>query len=392
MQIVQIITNNILFIFNGLIITETAMAIMVVFILLVLKKNKNANFFLAFFILTYSVSFLPFFFYKNDLLIPTYLLSLIILPANSLIGVFLYYYTLFMTVRIEKLNKKDVVHFLFFLFFIVFMMVNYFFNKNSYDIIDQRHIVAPAMILVMIGCGIVISIIYTILSYIKIKKYSKDIKNYTSDIESIDMSWINKIIYYSILSTFVFIICFSITVGKVSSLYIVSIDIVVFIIMLFILAFYIINQPEVSKENREMYSILSNLKIKHKNTSAKRYEKVNLDIHTQERYLKLLKEYMEKNKPYLNERITIKDLSEGLKLPYYQLSVVINNLLNKNFYDFINEYRIREVLSVLNESKNESVNILTIAFKCGFNSKSTFNRVFKNKMGTTPSMYKNGCK
>ena len=389
MQIVQIITNNILFIFNGLIITETAMAIMVVFILLVLKKNKNANFFLAFFILTYSVSFLPFFFYKNDLLIPTYLLSLIILPANSLIGVFLYYYTLFMTVRIEKLNKKDVVHFLFFLFFIVFMMVNYFFNKNSYDIIDQRHIVAPAMILVMIGCGIVISIIYTILSYIKIKKYSKDIKNYTSDIESIDMSWINKIIYYSILSTFVFIICFSITVGKVSSLYIVSIDIVVFIIMLFILAFYIINQPEVSKENREMYSILSNLKIKHKNTSAKRYEKVNLDIHTQERYLKLLNEYMEKNKPYLNERITIKDLSEGLKLPYYQLSVVINNLLNKNFYDFINEYRIREVLSVLNESKNESVNILTIAFKCGFNSKSTFNRVFKKKMGTTPSMYKN---
>src|SRR4030042_6628801 len=118
MKIVQIVMNNILFIFNCLIIAETTLAVMVVFILFVFKKNKNANFFLAFFILTYSVSFLPFCFYKNNLLIPTYLLSLIILPANSLIGVFLYYYTLFMTVRIEKLNKKDVVHFLFFFFFL----------------------------------------------------------------------------------------------------------------------------------------------------------------------------------------------------------------------------------------------------------------------------------
>jgi AraC-type DNA-binding domain-containing proteins len=162
--------------------------------------------------------------------------------------------------------------------------------------------------------------------------------------------------------------------------------------MLFILAFYIINQPELGKESLEMYSILNNLNIKHNNTPVKRYEKVNLDIHTQETYLKLLDEYMKKNKPYLNERITIKDLSEGLNVPYYHLSIVINNLLNKNFYDFINEYRIREVLSILNESKNEAVNILTIAFKCGFNSKSTFNRVFKNKMGTTPSLYKNGYK
>jgi AraC-like DNA-binding protein len=387
--------NNILFIFNCLIIAETTLAIMVVFVLFVFKKNKNANVFLALFILTYSVSFLPFCFYENNLLIPTYLFSIITLPANSLIGVFLYYYTLFMTGRVEKLNKKDSIHFLFFLFFTVFMMVNYllyYINIISYDINDQRNIGAPAIILVMIGCGIVNSIIYSVVSFIKIKKYSKDIKNYASDIESIDMNWLNKIIYFSIVSTFVFIICYSITVGKTSSLYIVSVDIGVFILMLFILAFYIVNQPELSKENLEMYSILNNLNTKPDTAPAKRYEKVNLDIHTQERYLKLLDDYMEKNKPYLNERITIKDLSEGLNVPYHHLSIVINNLLNKNFYDFINEYRIHEVVSILHESRNETVNILTIAFKCGFNSKSTFNRVFKNKMGTTPSLYKNGYK
>lgn len=395
MQIFQIIANNILFIFNGLIIVETALAIIIAFILFVFKKNKNANFFLAFFILAYSLSFLPFCFYRNNLLTPTHLLSIITLPANSIIGVLLFYYTSFMTGRVEKLNKKDIIHFLVFLVFLVFMIVNaflYYNNLMTYDTDDKNNIVTPVILLVMIGCGIVNSVIYTLLSYIKIRKYSRDIKNYTSDIESIDMNWLNKIIYFSILSTFVFIICFSLTVSKTSSLYFASIDIVVFIIMLFILAFYIINQPEVSKENREMYSILNNLSIKQNNTPAKRYENVNLDIQTQELYLKLLDEYMEKYKPYLNERITIKDLAEGLKLPYYNLSIAINNLLNKNFYDYINDYRIREVLNHLKESRYDSVNILTIAFKCGFNSKSTFNRVFKIKTGTTPSMYKNGNK
>jgi AraC-like DNA-binding protein len=97
---------------------------------------------------------------------------------------------------------------------------------------------------------------------------------------------------------------------------------------------------------------------------------------------------MIRNKPYLNERITFKEISEELNLPYHHLSLVINNLLKKNFYNFVNEYRIQEVLNILNKCKNETVNILTIAFKCGFNSKSAFNRVFKKITGTTPSGYK----
>jgi AraC-like DNA-binding protein len=393
MQIDQIIADNILLLFNYLIIAETALAIMAVFILFVFKRNKNANFFLGLFIITYSVSFLPYYFYKNDLLIPAFLLSSFTLPANSLIGVFLYFYTLYMTGRVEKLNKKDIIHFLSFMVLMIIYfsacIVYYISFINSYDLSDLHHIPVPAAFLMIAGGAIVNSIIYTVLSYFKIRNYSRVIRNYASDVESMDLSWLKKIIYFSIFATVVFFICFSITVGTLSSLYFISIDTAVFIIMLFILVYYIINQPELINENREMYSVLNNLNMQLNNTPEKRYEKINLDLRTQEAYLKQLDEYMEKHKPYLNERITIKDLSEGLNMPYYHLSMVINNLLNKNFYDFINEYRIREVLNILDKSKNEPVNILTIAFKCGFNSKSTFNRVFKNKTGTTPSLYKN---
>jgi AraC-like DNA-binding protein len=394
MQIVQIITNNILFIFNYLIIVEIALAVLVVFILFVFKKNKKANFFLTFFVIIRSASFIPFFCGVNDLITFGYFSSFIIMPADSLIGVFLYYYTLFMTGRVEKLNKKDIIHFS---LYIVLMIINILVNIYQLLVPNTPSVVLYTLILGTVIFGTVNCIIYTILSLIKIKKYSKDIKNYTSDIGTIDMTWVNKIIYFSILSIFIFLIGYSIATaepffyifGKILLMSFASFDVIVLIIILFILVFYIINQPELSEENQEMYSILNNLNIKNSNNITEhRYEKVHLDIHKQETYLKLLNEYMEKNKPYLNERITIKELSEGLNLPYHHLSIVINNLLKKNFYDFINDYRIREVLNILNESRSDAVNILTISFKCGFNSKSTFNRVFKNKTGTTPSRFK----
>jgi AraC-like DNA-binding protein len=395
MQIVQLITNNILSIFNHLIIVEIALAVLVVYILFVFKKNKKANFFLTFFVIIRSASFIPFFCGINDFFTVGFLLSFIIMPADSLIGVFLYYYTLFMTGRVEKLNKKDIIHFL---LYIVLVIINIIVNIYLLLVPHTSSAVLHALILGTVILGTINCIIYAILSLFKIKKYSKDIKNYTSDIKNIDMTWVIKIIYFSILSIFIFLIGYLIATaepfffifGKISLMCFASFDVIVLIIILFILIYYIINQPELIEVNREMYSILNNLNTKSSSISTEaRYEKVHLDIHRQETYLKSLNEYMEKNKPYLNEKITIKELSEGLNLPYHHLSIVINNLLKKNFYDFINEYRTREVLNILNKSKSEAVNILTIAFKCGFNSKSTFNRAFKKIMGTTPSMYKN---
>ncbi len=381
MLAVQIITDNFSVIFNSLVIAETLLAIMVAFILIVIKRNKNANIFLAIFIIIHSVSFLPVFLAGNHFFKIAYWLTFFTFPANSLTGVFIYYYALFMTGRADKLNKNDIIHFI---FGIVFIIVNAF----SYDF--TGYTTDSIFVFIMIQLGIINSLVYTVLSYFKIKEYSKDIKNYTSNIERIDISWLNKIIYFSILSTIVFVICYWLFLSVFLLVYVVSIDILVFIAILFILAYYIVNQPEIRKENVEMYSILNDLNKKHCNTIVKRYVTIHLDKQTQESYLKSLDEYMEKYKPYLNERITIKNISEGINLPYYHLSIIINNLLKKNFCDLINEYRIREVMNILNESKDEPVNILTIAFKCGFNSKSTFNRVFKNKTGTTPSKYKEG--
>ena len=69
------------------------------------------------------------------------------------------------------------------------------------------------------------------------------------------------------------------------------------------------------------------------------------------------------------------------------LSQIINEELNKNFYDLVNYYRIEEAKKLL-VSVNGERTILDIAYDVGFNTKSSFNRAFKKQTRMTPSQFK----
>jgi AraC-like DNA-binding protein len=71
----------------------------------------------------------------------------------------------------------------------------------------------------------------------------------------------------------------------------------------------------------------------------------------------------------------------------HHLTQLLNEKLEKNFYSFINEYRIGEAIDRLNDPALQ-VNILSLAFDCGFNSKSSFNNYFKKITGSTPTAYR----
>lgn len=121
--------------------------------------------------------------------------------------------------------------------------------------------------------------------------------------------------------------------------------------------------------------------------SVKRYEKSSLDATLMDEYEKQLYKYIEKSKAYLNPELSLEDLAQQVKIPKHHLTQVLNERINKNFYVFINEYRIKEAVKKLNDIKND-INILSLAFECGFNSKSSFNNYFKKVTGYTPSAYR----
>ena len=97
--------------------------------------------------------------------------------------------------------------------------------------------------------------------------------------------------------------------------------------------------------------------------------------------------YMENEKPYLDAEFSVYQLAQALNIPRRTLSHVLNSELNKNFFQYVNEYRIKEVKTYLEDREDKST-ILELALKSGFNSKSSFNSLFKKYSAITPSQYR----
>lgn len=107
-----------------------------------------------------------------------------------------------------------------------------------------------------------------------------------------------------------------------------------------------------------------------------------------ERVIVRLLEFMDAEKPYLNPELTIQDLAEKINIQKHHLTFIINSGLHKNFFNFVNEYRVEEFKRRVANPNYNHLTLLAIAFDSGFNSKSSFNNIFKNITGQTPSEYK----
>ncbi|HMG15979.1 MAG TPA: AraC family transcriptional regulator, partial [Saprospiraceae bacterium] len=104
--------------------------------------------------------------------------------------------------------------------------------------------------------------------------------------------------------------------------------------------------------------------------------------------LSSLEELMEQHKLYTDPQITIELLSLRLKISRHHLSQAINDKLNKNFNEFINEYRVKEAMRLLKDTQFDQYTIASIAYSSGFNSLASFNNSFKKYSGITPSGFK----
>jgi AraC-like DNA-binding protein len=101
-----------------------------------------------------------------------------------------------------------------------------------------------------------------------------------------------------------------------------------------------------------------------------------------------LRVHMEMERPWLEADLTLEQLASQLKLRPKQLSQAINEGLGKNFFEFINTYRIGEAKRLLTNPADKRITVLEVLYQVGFNSKSSFNTVFKKQTGMTPSEFK----
>ena len=96
---------------------------------------------------------------------------------------------------------------------------------------------------------------------------------------------------------------------------------------------------------------------------------------------------MQEAKLYLEPELTLASLAKRLKVSSTIVSSTINAAFGKNFNEFVNGFRISHFKQEIAKPENENITLLGVAYDCGFNSKATFNRVFKKAEGISPKEY-----
>jgi AraC-like DNA-binding protein len=143
-------------------------------------------------------------------------------------------------------------------------------------------------------------------------------------------------------------------------------------ILLYVIGYFSLKQPE-------LFRIPMYPKV---NEKKDRLTKMETELLAQKLDSLMLNEQI-----YLQNDLTLSQVSDLLKSSTNNISWLLNNIYNSTFYDFINGYRIKEFLQKVEKKEHLSHTILALSMDSGFNSKSTFNKAFKREMNDTPSNY-----
>ncbi len=221
---------------------------------------------------------------------------------------------------------------------------------------------------------------YMIACFVVIINYRKKIKNYYSSINKLGLTWMLYVVgaffimWMVDLSTFILGSMKLLSTNDENYLTFISLSInFIFAILIFYKAL----------QHPEFFTGLP------ENEKQQKYEHSRLSEKEKTEYLQNLEQYFSSEKPFLNAELTISDVATNLKVSTKYLSQVINEHKGKNFYDFINSYRIEEAKRQLIESADSKKTVLEVLYESGFNSKSAFNSAFKKHTGFTPTQFRN---
>ncbi len=314
-------------------------------------------------------------------------------------GPILYLYVRYMT---EPRRPFMISNYLHFIPFIIFFIVSVIFRGDRVFADLSGFLVADKYISLRIVYGVCFFLsitVYSILTFITISRHQKNLKNLVSWASGrITLNWL-KILSISFYTTyFILFILGGINIFidflPFDPYYTVFVFIALFS---FVYGFYAIKQPVIAgiligtEEPPLPYSPVSiNISqdmISNENGERTKYSRSGLSNKEARKKLGDILEYMEKEKPYLERSMTIYDLSRQTGIPRHHITQVINELHDRNFFTFINEYRVNEVIRRMKDPANKHYTVLAIAYDSGFNSKSTFNTIFKNITGLTPTQY-----
>ncbi len=335
------------------------------------KVNKVANRFLSLLLLSFSLWLIDTFYkvaevYQQD---PEFYFQPIF--YSLAFGPLIFFYVKSITNNSFQFSKKDLVHFL-----PVLMQAGLYwfltFQPYSYKLWFWQTIHFPVTYNFEFNMTLVSMAIYLGFSIRLLMRYQKWLEDQFSEFSKIHLNWLKILltimlvlcVFWSadILLRYLFDIYHQFNFSEIS---------LGFVVLL--LAYGGIRQSNISQvnfENKEMKTTLA-------------LDDIDVDL------VEKIKQRMVNEKDFLNPTLSLKEFAKKLGTPSRTISKHINQGLGITFVDFVNQYRVEEVKKKIASGRLDQFTLLSVALESGFNSKSSFNRIFKKLTKMSPSEYVN---
>lgn len=363
-------------------------AFLMFFLLLSKKKKTVADIVLAVWIFVIGIHILGYYAYFSEFTLKYPHLLGTFVPLNLIHGPLLFLYILTLIKSIKKFPKIHFVHFLpciiNYLIMIPFFIAS---GEEKISLVYGESSEGPPLIFIIIQSVLYLSgPFYIVWSIILMNRHKKNIKKRFSYTDEIDLKWIRTLIFALI---FIWLVIFIFDAVDYMINMTIPSEVFIFIslsISTLFLGYYGFKQTTIFSDI-QMNNIESH-KIKEEKILEKTaYKRSGLKDEEAEKYLDKLKTLMESEKLYLEAKLSLNQLATKLNISTNNLSQLINEKLDQNFYEFVNSYRIKEIKQKLVDPKSENYTLLALAYDCGFNSKSSFNNIFKKFTGKTPKEF-----
>ncbi len=347
------------------------------FLLTVKTTKKLSNQLLASFLIITAID-ISVFFYHNFIELPP-IIEMLRIQISAFKDPFLFLYILSVIYSDFKLKTKHLVHLVPWIINIFILLPNFFMASESaqIDFLSNFNETTESYYISILGK--IIEIIYIIAEIYYLLRYRKLLlENYTSKDAFYNYHWVKQLIIFILIGQVLTFIKAVIRDSGDFDIEFVNIFRIILLAFGLFFSFWLVFKALLSP--KLFRGIEVNLRLSK--------EMIIDDGEKDNNQIQLIKNYMDKEEPFLDPSLTVKSLSEKMDLPHRELSILINQELGQHFFDFINEYRIEKAMSILKDPSKKKHTVLEILYEVGFNSKSSFNTAFKKHTGTTPTAYR----
>ena len=382
------ITEDVLLLISGVGLLQAAL--LAILIYFHPRSDKTVNKFLALYIFSFTLIMLGPFFIKLISWRKAFFFGTVPLLVGPLL---LFYIRSFK----ETITWKKALPHLW--MFVLFCFVLYWWGNRAAAKYPDATEVPPALLVGPVPMAIFLvryaqMLLYYFLASRQLVRYQRSINQLFSDTSAINLRWgwwlINGYAAIIVTATFLYFLM-RVYPEEFDLLY--GITIAIATPYIYVTSFKGIMQPTIwqlkkNESKAEIEEEIVETEALEKMMNEKNRVKPGLSDGRIVEIVKKINVAMKEEKLYQETELTLHQLATHLQYPSHQVSQAINDGMNKTFYDLVNGYRVEEAKRLLLNPKNRSFTILSVGFEAGFNSKTTFNTVFKKFTGLTPTDFR----